>query len=656
MKKKSSVIWLAASLSFFVAANLSAQNNNVGIGTLTPNSSAMLDVVSTGKGVLVPRVTTTQMNAIASPANGLIVYNTDSSCFCYYNSLTWKSLCNAGGAGPAGPTGPSGANGATGATGPGGSAGSNGISCWDLNGNGINDPAEDINGDGSWNSLDCVVGSPGPTGPTGANGATGATGSAGTNGATGPTGATGATGPVGCATADYIIKSNGSSATCTQVPIFEDATNLRIGIGTTSPSYFFHVTGNDPSTAAFILNNNTANASDGLDAFTSSAVNGSAGLFGYSFGTSGSIYGVYGQTDSPGGIGAVGVNNAAAGSGLGSGVYGITNQGGNGATQVAGTWGLNYNTAPLSGCGIGGYIGASPGSAFNKAGVSGTSNSSISGGLGVIGSCDNATGIGVQGQSNGATGDGVYGVASSATGFGLEGFNSNASGTGIIASGNNVTGNYLGGGSGGAFTGSTTGIFAYNTSGNPSGSIYALNAVPSIGTYISYWNGTYYKTIATGAATNSCSVPDLNGQYVVMHAPETPECYFEDYGQGKLINGKAHINLDPVFAKNVRINEKHPLRVFVQLEGDCNGVYVTNKTENGFDVIELNNGVSSISFQWHVICNMRDAVMPSGLISKFEDLRFEVAPKTLMPAKTSVKGMLKPIAAPENPIQKAKHK
>ena len=42
-----------------------AQNQNVGIGTLTPNSSAMLDVVSTTKGVLVPRVSTVQMNAIA---------------------------------------------------------------------------------------------------------------------------------------------------------------------------------------------------------------------------------------------------------------------------------------------------------------------------------------------------------------------------------------------------------------------------------------------------------------------------------------------------------------------------------------------------------------------------------------------------------------
>ena len=77
-----------------------AQNNNVGIGTLTPNPSALLDVDASpanNKGVLVPRLNSMQMNSIPTPANGLIVYNTDSLCFCYFNSSAWKSLCNTGG-------------------------------------------------------------------------------------------------------------------------------------------------------------------------------------------------------------------------------------------------------------------------------------------------------------------------------------------------------------------------------------------------------------------------------------------------------------------------------------------------------------------------------------------------------------------------------
>ncbi len=49
---------------------------NVGIGTTTPNASAILDITSTTKGFLIPRLTTSEMNAISNPANGLGVWNT----------------------------------------------------------------------------------------------------------------------------------------------------------------------------------------------------------------------------------------------------------------------------------------------------------------------------------------------------------------------------------------------------------------------------------------------------------------------------------------------------------------------------------------------------------------------------------------------------
>ena len=57
--------------------------------------------------------------------------------------------------GATGPTGATGPQGETGATGPVGPAGPKGTDCWDLNGNGINDPAEDVNSDGFWNADDC---------------------------------------------------------------------------------------------------------------------------------------------------------------------------------------------------------------------------------------------------------------------------------------------------------------------------------------------------------------------------------------------------------------------------------------------------------------------------------------------------------------------
>ena len=69
---------------------------NVGIGTTSPSSSAILDLSSTKSGALVPRLSTAQMNSISAPAKGLLIYNTDCNNF-YYNSGTsgtpkWQSM------------------------------------------------------------------------------------------------------------------------------------------------------------------------------------------------------------------------------------------------------------------------------------------------------------------------------------------------------------------------------------------------------------------------------------------------------------------------------------------------------------------------------------------------------------------------------------
>ena len=107
-----------------LAAPLTAQAQSVGINTV-PNASAALDVSSTTQGMLVPRMNASQRALIASPATGLMVYQTDAPAgFYFYNGTAWTSLNgNTGPAGPQGVPGPAGAdgtNGATGATGPAG--------------------------------------------------------------------------------------------------------------------------------------------------------------------------------------------------------------------------------------------------------------------------------------------------------------------------------------------------------------------------------------------------------------------------------------------------------------------------------------------------------------------------------------------------------
>jgi len=70
------------------ATSLKAQT---GIGTTAPNASAKLEIASTDKGLLIPRMTSAQRGLISLPANGLLVYQTDGVIGFYVNSGTSAS-------------------------------------------------------------------------------------------------------------------------------------------------------------------------------------------------------------------------------------------------------------------------------------------------------------------------------------------------------------------------------------------------------------------------------------------------------------------------------------------------------------------------------------------------------------------------------------
>lgn len=80
----------------FLTTSLISFSQNIGINSngSAPDASAMLDVVSTDKGLLVPRMTTVQKAAITSPATGLIVYDNDTSSFWYFNGTIWVEVLN----------------------------------------------------------------------------------------------------------------------------------------------------------------------------------------------------------------------------------------------------------------------------------------------------------------------------------------------------------------------------------------------------------------------------------------------------------------------------------------------------------------------------------------------------------------------------------
>jgi hypothetical protein len=597
------------------------------------------------------------------------------------NYCSWSINMNGapgpqGPSGPAGPTGAAGTAGATGATGTAGTTGATGAAG--------------------------TAGATGPTGAAGANGTagtTGATGAAGTAGATGATGAAGVTGATGtfAGTAWETIGNSGTTA----------GTNF---IGTTDAKDFVVKTAGSAATnerlrftlaGLTIVNKTTPTAGDVFSVYatgTTGAINalGNYAINGYSSGTGSGIYG----TNSGTGTGVLGTSTST-----GVGVYGDNNSTGYGVYGSSTSTGVGvYGVNDAINTGVEGDIyNATPQNCNSgvSTGVFGYNNNTVSAPGGSAG---------VYGMTTATTGsaNGTVGISASTTGFAIYGKNTNAIGTGVFGVGNNGTGSYLAIGTGGAFTGTQSGIAAFTTSttaisrgievqvtattGLGSAGIFADNAsttagamgiigqtaagsgafgntgagvvgvssaaptsgLTGIGTvgvigyttsaaatgggvYSLLLSGGYFETVngyayvgaytantdyaILGSGTKSTIVNDVEEKPVVMFCTETPEVLFQDMGSATLVNGKATIKIDPTFAKNIVVNDKHSLRVFIQLEGDCKGVYVTNKTVDGFDVVELEGGTSNVSFTWTVYGNRIDREN-----SKFQDLRYPLAP------------------------------
>ncbi len=91
--------YLLIVLFAFMQSNLFAQNVAINTTGAAPNTSAMLDVSSTTSGILIPRMTSTEKTGIVSPATGLLVYDTTTSTFWYFDGAIWVELGAGGGGG-----------------------------------------------------------------------------------------------------------------------------------------------------------------------------------------------------------------------------------------------------------------------------------------------------------------------------------------------------------------------------------------------------------------------------------------------------------------------------------------------------------------------------------------------------------------------------
>jgi hypothetical protein len=95
MKFKRLIVLLSVIISGIIPAITNvALAQGVGVNTSgsAPDNSAILDVSSTNQGLLLPRMTTAQRNAIVAPAQSLLIFNTTTSCFEYYFSGAWYTM------------------------------------------------------------------------------------------------------------------------------------------------------------------------------------------------------------------------------------------------------------------------------------------------------------------------------------------------------------------------------------------------------------------------------------------------------------------------------------------------------------------------------------------------------------------------------------
>ena len=235
------------------------------------------------------------------------------------------------------------------------------------------------------------------------------------------------------------------------------------------------------------------------------------------------------QSNGPTGFGTAGVFGRNASGNTGSGVYGTSGPSGTGVTGAAGPVFLE----PIGGVGVYGH-------------------STANGGMGVRGRIpttnNNPNTIGVYGEnfsSNagagpGAGGFGCYGFSS--LGHGLVGATGTAGGSAVVGATNGVAGAFA---------------------------------------------GVFFGPLVVVGGPKSAAAPHPDGGHRLLYCVESPESWFEDFGNARLVRGAADIKIDPDF---VAVADTSSYNVFLTPYGDSTGLFVAERTPNGFVVEEHNCG------------------------------------------------------------------
>jgi len=89
-----------------------------------------------------------------------------------------------------------------------------------------------------------------------------------------------------------------------------------------------------------------------------------------------------------------------------------------------------------------------------------------------------------------------------------------------------------------------------------------------------FYGDVFIHGNSTATGTKSAIVPHPDGSHRALYCVESPECWFEDFGAARLVDGTVTVHLDPDFAAVVHSDAYH---VFLTPAGDSNGLYVSSK-------------------------------------------------------------------------------
>jgi hypothetical protein len=126
-------------------------------------------------------------------------------------------------------------------------------------------------------------------------------------------------------------------------------------------------------------------------------------------------------------------------------------------------------------------------------------------------------------------------------------------------------------------------------------------------------------TIIGGA--KSAAVPHPDGSHRQLYCMESPESWFEDFGEARLVDGKAEVQLDPGFAALIKVKNYY---VFLTPYGDCNGIFVAKRSTTSFQVSELQRGSSNVRFAYRVVAKRRDVVAQRLAMVTLPDVSIKV--------------------------------